>query len=53
VAFACGLFSSFSLRAVMYMGGRFVLPNVMVALLLRIPGKALLRWLLQGKAIEH
>lgn len=53
VAFVCGLFSSFSLRAVSYMGGRFVLPNVVVALLLRISGKALLKWSLLGKAIQH
>lgn len=45
LAFVCGLFSSFSLRAVGYMGGRFVLPNVVVALLLRVSGKALIEGL--------
>lgn len=39
LAFICGLLSSFSLRAAVYMGGRFVLPNVAVALLLQSFGK--------------
>jgi hypothetical protein len=49
LAFVCGLFSSFSLRAVEYMGARFVVPNVVVALLLRVSGEALLKRPIPGK----
>jgi len=43
LAVVCGLFSSFSLRTVEYMGARFVLPNFVVALLLRVSAGALLK----------
>jgi hypothetical protein len=53
LAFACGLFSSFSLRAAKYMGARFLLPNLVVALLLRVSGEALLKWPIPGKVTQH
>jgi lysylphosphatidylglycerol synthetase-like protein (DUF2156 family) len=53
LAFVCGLFSSFSLRAVEYMGARFLLPNVVVALLLRVSGEALVKRPIPGKVSQH